>query len=185
MQLRLFDEPLRGHGHVRVVSGNMAETMTAAFTGGTRISTDSRADYCPDVVAEIEGRKVFIECKAVGLSNETFVYHGRLEKDRLFAAEHSLMYAIWRHRAATKKCSTVQQLQAAWLTSLEAAYLVPFKDFFDIAIGSGIEKLNSAYGSSRTQPKMYGSGYRVRLAKLAAWKVLEFANNSRKPRTAY
>lgn len=161
----LWDEPLRGHGHIRTVVGDLAERMTCERMGGRRLKTDARCEYCPDV----QVGRMYFECKAVGRSGQLFVYAGRLAKDRAFAAVHVLWYAVWRHRADTKGCRTVAELEAAVRASVRCLYVMPFSAV-DAACATVEERpLNSKYGRGGDQN--YGSGFRVPLSRFAEWMV--------------
>src|SRR5204862_352334 len=151
--------PLRGHGHVRTVIGSLAERLTAERLNGVRYRTDSRAEYCPDVKAG----SLYLECKAVGQSNQAFVYGGRLLKDRAFARQCSLWYAIWNHAAETKLAATVKELEKLVLATMRGLYLVPFQAIDAVCAALEPEPLNSRYGRSDTD-EAYGSGFRFPLA---------------------
>jgi hypothetical protein len=169
----LFPEELRGHGHVRTVLGKLAEDLTAHFFNGRRYKTDVRCTYCPDVSAD--GK--FYESKACGRSKTTFIYAGRLQKDRDFVlAGNELFYVIWHHTANTKDARTVAELRVLALQSLQAVYVVPFAVVDGLCLAVPEEPLNSAYGHNRDQPVTYGSGFRIHLNLLAdyvqpAWPV--------------
>jgi len=99
------------------------ESLTAKVLGGTRHVCSSKANYCPDVSIttgnSLLGR-IYVECKAVGVTREAFVYAGRLEKDRIFYADgNDLFYAIWHHRVKTIDYTTVEELQSAILQKLQ------------------------------------------------------------------
>lgn len=171
-QQTLWPDPLGNHGHSRHVLGNLFEELTAALVGGRRHKTDSRCDYCPDVSAG----GIYYESKGAGRNGETFVYSGRLEKDREFAREHSLVYCVWSHRASVLGCSTVAELEARVLGDLRAVYLVPFGALDMLCSGLRTEPLNSAYGKGHQGKgsKVYGSGKRIRLALLSDYLVLKW-----------
>lgn len=160
----LFDEPLRGHGHVRTVVGELTERLTAALVNGRRHKTDCTADYCPDVSA----LGVYYESKACGRNRETFIYAGRLEKDRCFTAlGNPLYYVVWSHCVETKLYETVAGLRAALMLGMRAVYVVPFNEISAICETLPLEKLNSAYGG--TDRQTYGEGYRIPLSQLNPW----------------
>jgi hypothetical protein len=170
--LLLFPEPLGNHGHVRTVVGALCERLTCELTGGRRHKTQGTADYCPDV--SLAGR--YFESKAAGKKGETFVYEGRLAKDRLFAAAFPLSYVIWHHKTDTLRSATVDELEAAVLVAMRAVYVVPFAALDAAALASPVMKLNSGYGQTRhTDKKIYGSGRRVRLGSLAPYKLLQWS----------
>lgn len=172
-QLTLWDMPLGNHGHVRTVLGDFVEDLTAMLFGGRRHKTDCTKDYCPDV--SVVERDLYLECKAAGLSRQTFIYAGRIERDRKFAAHHGLYYAIWHHRARTVLASTVSELQQLFLASMQCIYVVPFA-VID-ALCKSPQKLNSKYGHSDTNP-VYGSGYRIRLQDLTPWRLIEWSTDT-------
>jgi hypothetical protein len=158
-QLTLWDEPLGGHGHVRTVIGDFSEQLTVKFLKGRRYRTDCTADYCPDIFA----CDLFLEVKAAGRSNQTFVYAGRLQRDLEFSLDHPLYYAIWHHGADTKQVHSVYALRCQFLATLRTLYLVPFAEIYAIAQTIKPTSLNSKYGHSDTNP-IYGMGYRLPLA---------------------
>lgn len=169
-QQRLFDEPLGNHGHVRVVLGDFVEHLTAQLLGGQVHKTSSKANYCPDVSVG----KFYFECKCAGRNKETFVYGGRLEKDREFAATRWLAYVIWHHTTDTTQPATVRDLRAMFLANVKSVYVVPFEVIDEICREKDEVPLNSAYGGSKDNP-LYGSGYRIRLAELAEWALLRWS----------
>lgn len=173
-QLRLWDEPLGNHGHVRIVIGDFVEELTALLFDGVRHKTDSTKDYCPDV--SVPQLDLFLECKAAGRSNETFVYSGRMERDATFAETNRLFYVIWHHTANTMQARTVNELKSLLLSRLQSIYIVPFGviEFLSLSI-SDIVKLNSHYGlTNGDKKKEYGSGYRIKLSKLADYKFMDW-----------
>lgn len=159
----LFDEPLRGHGHVRTVIGDTVERLVAKAVRGRIFNTQGNVTYCPDVVS---GR-MFFECKAAGRSRQFFIYAGRLEKDRRFAEENMLWYAVWHHRVDTKTCRTVAELERSIEDGIRSRYLIPFREVSRLCVRE--EKLNSAYGNSGH--KLYGSGFRLSLRDFAHWLI--------------
>jgi hypothetical protein len=163
-QTFLWEQPIGNHGHVRTTLGDFAEDLTALLFHGTRLRTDSRADYCPDIFVE-DG--IYLECKTSGLSRQTFVYEGRLNKDREFAASHHLLYVVWCHSLATNESKTIEELKRQFLLSINCIYLIPFSEIDRIALENAPVKLNSHYGHSDTNP-VYGSGYRIPISKFAS-----------------
>ena len=169
-QGRLWSEPLGGHGHCRTILGEVAQEATAALVGGRQHKTQGNVDYCPDVSAG----QIFYECKAVGSSSQAFVCAGRLEKDRLFAADHTLIYALWHHRARIADYPDDDALRAAFYATLRGVYLVPFAQFAALCAERPVEKLNSQYGKKcreRSPGDMYGQGIRLQMTAFAPWKV--------------
>ena len=175
-QLRLFDEPISGHGFARYVIGDFVEELTAHFLQGQRHSTASKYTYCPDVSKCIHGRRIYVESKAAGLSRQTFVYEGRLKKDEEFARHHQLFYMVWHHRAATKLATTVNELRALILHTMQCAYFVPFADIRRLMLQHKLEKLNSKYGHAIDNARLYGAGYRLKIKLLEPYKILEWRN---------
>lgn len=152
-------------GLCRVKVGQFYEERAAEWVGGDVHQTDSRADYCPDVSRQEGGQRSYFEVKAVGRSNCAFVYGGRLERDLVFAKDRPLTYLIWRHTVAMEDCDTARDLvERLWLNTA-AIYLVPFEAMYEILKRQPLQKLNSKYGKSDTEPQ-YGSGYRLALSKL-------------------
>jgi len=171
-QLRLWDEPLGNHGHCRTVIGNLAERLTLAFFGGVRHKTDSRVSYCPDVSTN----GIYLEVKAAGCSNQTFIYSGRVQKDRNFAKDHPLAYVIWWHAAETKRTQTVFELESLVIKKLRAVFVVPWEDMDSIIRTLPEEKLNSKYGNSDQPGTLYGSGYRINIRSLSPFLLFSFTN---------
>ena len=172
-QLEIFergDAPLGNHGHIRGLLGGFAEELTAEIFRGRRYKTDSTCDYCPDVVSG----SVYFECKACGKSNQTFIYSGRLDKDRAFAADHWLGYAVWSHGVETNRAATAGELRSLFLKQLRGLYVVPFEAIDAICSSKPAEKLNSKYGHSNEPGTLYGSGYRVNLKELQPWLFLSW-----------
>lgn len=166
----LWDEPLGNHGHVRTVIGDLMEDLTALILGGRRHKT-SAGCYCPDVSV---GEEQFFESKAAGRNGQTFVYAGRLVKDRHFAfSGRRLSYVVWHHRANTLEVSTEGELRRLVLESTEAVYLVPFAEIDRVCLDRPAEPLNSAYGS--TDRKTYGSGHRIPVLFLKSWMLKKFS----------
>lgn len=160
----LWEVPMGGHAVARNVIGDLCERLTARMVGGVRHKTDARFAYCPDVSA----RGVYYESKAAGRGNQTFVYGGRLDKDREFARQHRLVYVVWRHGARTLECGTVEELERMVLATMKRAYVVPFA-VVDAACAVMVpDRLNSAYGGSDERPE-YGSGYRLPLRLFDRW----------------
>ncbi len=173
-QLRFWDEPLGNHGHVRVVLGDMAEVLTAKFFGGVRYRTDSTADYSPDVVVGNQ----YLEVKACGLSKQTFIYSGRVQKDEKFSKEHHLAYVIWWHSVKTSRASTVAELQYLFLNNLLGVFIVPWDEIYKLIKTLPEEKLNSHYGKHGTG--QYSSGYRLNITSLLPYQVMQFNYDSQK-----
>lgn len=199
-QGRLFPEPIGNHGHVRYVLGNLAERLTAKLLGGN-LHKDATGYYCPDVSVSFKcpdvpdwfvdayksaglieqdyqprqmTKSIYLEVKASGKSGQTFVYSGRLEKDLDLTMEgHILWYAIWQHGVDTKQAETVQDLQDLFLCNLRAFYLVPFEVIYILAQQAGEVPLNGSYGKHSAE-KIYNSGYRITMSKLANWKLIDF-----------
>ncbi len=161
----MFDEPLGGHAHARNILGYFVEDLTAKLFNGQRYRTDSRCEYCPDVFA----RGIYLECKAAGRSNQTFIYSGRLEKDRAFSALNELVYVVWHHSAYTKLAETVSELRALFLAKMKAIYVVPFAFIDAICRQLEPEPLNSKYGG--TDRVTYGSGYRINVRELSGFNI--------------
>ncbi len=167
----LFDD-LGNHGHVRNVVGALCDRLTRQLVGGKSHRTDCTCDYCPDVSAN----GVYFESKAVGNSNQAFVYGGRLEKDREFvAAGHRLVYVIWRHGAESKLAKTVTELEQLVLATMKRVIVVPFVAVSAICANLVPDKLNSKYGGSDERPE-YGSGYRMPLSLFDRWTHHVFEN---------
>lgn len=179
-QLPLWEQPLGNHGTVRTTLGDFVEELTAMFFHGKRFRTDSTADYCPDVLF---GEDIYAECKSAGSTNQTFVYAGRLERDREFAKQYELVYVIWHHRAPTKQAGTEHELRCLFLKCMRAIYVVPFAEIDRITSKMKIEKLNSKYkyGISGGS-KFYGSGYRIPLKSIRQGEhvLIEFNHRHQK-----
>jgi hypothetical protein len=158
----LFAEPLRGHGHVRAVIGNLAENLTAEFVGGKRHKTDSTADYCPDVSRGRGRWREYFESKAVGQSGQLFVYEKRLYRDAMFSEKHRLSYIVWRNDQETKDAETVEELEQGIIASMRCVYFIPFQELHKVLAGRPVVKLNSKYGG--TDRETYGTGYRIALS---------------------
>lgn len=162
-QLR-FELPLGSHAYARNILGDFVEELTAGLFRGRRLSTDSRCDYCPD----IEARGLYVECKSAGRSRQTFIYAGRLEKDRAFAREHHLVYVIWHHTAYTLEADTDVELRCLFLARLRSIYIVPFAFIDELLREREAEPLNSRYGGTNRQ--VYGSGFRISIRELEQFK---------------
>ena len=163
-QPRLFTEPLGNHGHVRTLLGDIAERLTARLFNGRRYRTDCRSDYCPDVTAG----GLFFEVKTIGNSNHTFVYEGRLEKDRRFwDAGNNLSYVLWNHGVVSRVCQDVFELECMFLATLKSIIVVSFPFLEQAAKMSPVTKLNSKYGHSDANP-VYGAGYRIPISRVLA-----------------
>lgn len=171
-QLDFFqgDEPLGNHGTVRNIIGNCAEELTKKVLRLRRHKTDSTCDYCPD----LSRGSIYFESKAMGCSNQTFIYTGRLEKDREFAADNWLGYAIWWHSAKTKQAQTVGELRALFHWHLRGLFIVPFEAIETLCDARPIEPLNSKYGRSNEPGTLYGSGYRINARELYPWLFIEW-----------
>lgn len=165
----LFDEVLRGHGHVRVMVGAFFEQLSCDLLGAKRYRTDGTKDYCPDLGSSLS----FFECKSAGRGNQTFIYVGRRLKDREFSLRHRLCYVIWNHSVETKEWPTVGLLESALASSIKGVYLCPFSAIDSICERLREEPLNSKYGKSKhTDQSLYGSGFRISLSLLSRWKVV-------------
>lgn len=192
-QLRLFDEPLGNHGHVRYILGDFVETLTAELFRGTRHSTGHKQHnnkqrnnsdqqqvyYAPDICCERycfccqNAHYFYLECKATGRSNQFLIYQGRLEKDRIFAETHQLFYCIWHHNTNTLLYSSTQELRDALLSHLRGIYIIPFLAVDEAAKSRRVQKLNSHYGNSDGNP-VYGCGITMPLSLFNDFKVAEF-----------
>jgi hypothetical protein len=161
-QAQMFDLPIGNHGHIRTIIGDTVENLTCRVFGGVRHKTQSTADYCPDISIPAARPILYLECKAAGLSNQTFVYEGRLEKDRIFSKANELLYVIWWHKLATKTIQTEGELRSKLLESFRGLYIIRFKYIDQLAKAIPATPLNSHYGHSDTN-KLYGSGIRLPL----------------------
>lgn len=168
-QRRFFDTPLGNHGHRRNVVGDLIEVITCSVLRGKRHKCSGNFDYCPDV--SVGGN--FFECKAIGRSRQTFVYEGRLLKDRKFARFQPLYYAVWHHTANTLYAHTVEQLQCLVLAKMRWMALIPFAEIDRICSLTTATRLNSKYGKS-SERKLYGSGFRISLSSILPYKALEW-----------
>lgn len=164
-QQRLFDEEISGHAYARNILGSFVEDLTAHLFRGRRFKTDSRCEYCPDVLAS----GIYLECKSAGKSRQTFIYAGRLVKDRAFAQSHRLAYVIWHHTASVATARTERELLHLLLANMKWLYLVPFEFIDDACQGIKLEPLNSKYGG--TDRNVYGSGYRLRISLFEPFKI--------------
>lgn len=175
----LFPQPIISHAYVRNHLGELVEILLAKLLGGRRFSTDSRTSYCPDIAVPLHRSPVpiptyqhrhaltaFIECKAAGRSNQTFIYSGRLEKDKAFSEENLLLYGIWHHATPTKEAATTQELEALFLYHTRSIYLLPFSSVYALAQTLPIEKLNSKYYHPKKNEATYGQGYRLPIKQL-------------------
>lgn len=193
-QLTFWDEPLGNHGHVRTVIGRLVEELTAEFVGGKRHRTDSQSVYCPDVSRRhiltdygvcLFDTAQYFESKSAGNSKQTFVYTGRLVKDRAFVdLGNELYYVVWHHRAHSKEAKTISQLE--WLVGerMREVYVVPFGAFEAVCLSLKVEPLNSQYygpAATRDQKETYGSGYRVPLKLIEAYRVRSWDNGISRP----
>jgi hypothetical protein len=160
-QLPLWPIEITGHGHCRTIIGNFAENLTIHFLHGLRYRTDATADYCPDVFAH----DAHFEVKAAGRTNQTFIYAGRLDRDRWFSTQYPLFYAIWHHGCDTKRASSVREVEMEFLHTLRSLYIIPFAEIDAIAATIPVTKLNSRYGGSDTNPR-YGAGYRIPISRV-------------------
>lgn len=174
-QRLLFERMLGNHGHRRCVVGALIERLTALTFGGRRHKCTGLAEYCPDVSID---EKIFLECKAMGRSRQTFVYAGRLEKDRRFANEYELYYVIWHHKVDTTIATTVEELEMLILSKLQWVAVIPFDHVEQLCLRlrNGPTKLNSGYGSGYGSPsnKLYGSGYRIPMRFIEPWILIEW-----------
>lgn len=141
--------------------------MSCDLLGARRHKTDGRFPYCPD----LSNPQAYFECKAVGTSREVFIYSGRLLKDRLFAAEHSLLYLIWHHGVKVKGITTVAELECVLRANVRSVYLVPFSVIDRVCSVLPVESLNSKYGKRPGTEGAYGSGYRFHLRLLSRWGI--------------
>jgi hypothetical protein len=150
------------------VIGGYFEQRTAELLGGEQHKTDARCDYCPDVSVLLQNGRSYFEVKAVGRSKQAFVYAGRLVKDRRLAQLHPLTYILWGHTLATQDYETVAELLLDLPELTLGYYRIPFADFDRLLSSRPLEKLNSRYGGSTSNP-LYGSGYRIHLSALKAY----------------
>jgi hypothetical protein len=171
-QLVLFQQHivLGNHGHVRTILGDFAESLTANLFEGYRYRTDSRCKYCPDITTR---SGIYLEVKTLGKSNHTFIYEGRLKKDRAFYdAGNKLFYVLWHHSADTRICTDDFELKCLFLSTLKRIVLVEFPVMETVAKMSAVTKLNSKYGHSDSNPT-YGAGYRIPISRILKAKHLE------------
>lgn len=167
----LFDRTLRGHGAVRYAVGDFYETLTANVFGGVRHRTDSRAQYCPDVVI---GDTIFLECKAARRSvGNLLVYHGRLDKDFDFSRTRLLFYVVWCHNVAGNSYSTVEQLEDALMLETLWCAVIPFDEVWRLCKKHASKTYNTEYGKS-SNSKLYDRLYRVRLCDVEPWKLFDW-----------
>lgn len=160
----LFDEPVTCHGQRRNEVGNLAEELAVDFLGGRRHKVDGRSNYCPDISIKIGRRIHYYECKAAGRTRQTFVYSGRLQKDRLFVdSGKQLHYIIWHHMTSLKGAESVSDLKALVLANMICVYVIPFAAIEAECVGRSPMKLNSNYGGQHNRPG-YGTGYRMPLS---------------------
>lgn len=182
----LFQQPLGNHGHRRYVIGDFMESLTASVLGCDRHVCSSKAEYCPDMSIRpgdgLLGR-IYVECKAVGLTKEAFVYAGRLAKDRIFYNEgNDLFYVIWHHKVKTLNYDTVEDLQSALLQKLQWMAVVPFPYIDELSKKLPEEKINTRYGikhykrpyGESSNARIYGSGIRIPLVLIEPFIYLRW-----------
>lgn len=171
--LFLPEKPLTGHGSVRTQIGSLGEELCELLLGAERFQTDGRCKYCPD----LRLGPYYIENKVVGKNSTCMVYKGRLEKDRIFARDHALLYVIWHHRAETKLAANSLHLRSLFYTHLRNLRVVPFEEIDAICSTLSPVPLNSKYGKGKQSPnsvRTYGEGYRFALSHLDPFINLEF-----------
>lgn len=171
-QLVLFQQHivLGNHGHVRTILGDFAENLTAKIFNGKRYITDSRCKYCPDVWIDAG---LYLEVKTIGRSNHTFIYEGRLEKDRQFYDQGNMLYyVLWHHSADTKVCTDDFELKSLFLSKLKRIVIIEFPEMEAAAKLSPVTKLNSRYGHSDSNPT-YGAGRRIPIKRVMGMRHLE------------
>lgn len=180
-QLDLFflSKPLGNHGHVRTTLGSFAELLTCKLFDASRHQQSSTFNYCPDISKYLpySNRRLYIECKTCGRTNQTFIYSGRLLKDLEFSRKNILYYAIYSHNTDTLHSDTVEDLQYLFLKNLKCLYFVPFEVIYEQAMSSPACKLNSKYGRSDKYPENYGEGRRISLKNLEEYIMIEFQFN--------
>lgn len=130
---------------------------------------------CPQPNGCRTGTASYFESKAVGQSNQAFVYAGRLEKDRRFAQQRPLNYVIWSHSTTVKGVETVEQLRRLMLASIRKTYMLSFEYLDAVCQRLTPEPLNSKYGGSDERPE-YGSGYRIALSLIEHCVVNNWPN---------
>jgi hypothetical protein len=145
-QLTFWPKGIASIAETRNHCGEFAETLTAAVSGGVRLKTDGRADYCPDID---HGDNTYGECKSVGKNRQVIIYEARREKDRRFvAAGHKLYYWFWHHKLNVKVFTDVETLNCAWLESLQYGVLLPFAVVDGMMAARPLRLLNSAYSTT-------------------------------------
>lgn len=157
-------------GFARYTIGRLAERLTKATLPFSKIHKDiSGYDYCPD----ISWLGAYYEVKAVGKSNQLFIYKGRLENDIKLHEQREFFYLIWRHGAGVVLGETSAELKKKIITTLKALYIIPFSVVLKSCVERAEIKLNSNYGHSLTN-KLYGSGYRMALSIFNKFIVQKF-----------
>lgn len=139
-QLSMWPEPISSMAQTRNHCGEFAEQLTAIVVGGHRLKTDSRADYCPDILC---GASTYVECKSVGRNGYGFVFEGRRAKDQSFNADgRQLLYLFWRHRMKTEGIGDVDELRRQWCASVKLGILVPFALVDDLLTSRPLKRFN-------------------------------------------
>jgi hypothetical protein len=165
--------PIQSSAQMRNHCGEFAEQLTAKVSGGERCKTDSRYEYCPDI---LHAADLYGECKSVGKSGHAIIYEGRREKDRaLVASGRQLLYWFWHHRLMESHAiRDVDALRRGWVRALRFAVVLPFPQVDAIAETRRLKLLNSGYtgGGSElgygNRSKGYGYGRTLLMSALKA-----------------
>lgn len=175
----LFDvDPLlTSTGAARSWVGDFFEEATAVLTGATRLRTDGRLPWCPDL--QFSARH-FLESKAVGQSGQMIVYEGRANKDadNLRRRRARLTYVIWRHRFRTTTATSHGELRRGLAEGVEYVLLIDFAELHAILRKIPPRKVNTVYtiagrrNGYGSESKGYGIGWTISLRSLipGAWR---------------
>jgi hypothetical protein len=172
-QKSLFDfEGVTEHS-ARNWVGDFFEQATAVLTRGVRYKDSSRYEICPDVGWS---PKVLFETKAVGQSNASIIYQGRLKKDRRLvdANDVDLCYWFWRHSYRVTEAETKEQLRRDLAQALRHVLLVDLHDIEQYCWSREVKVLNTGYTKAGhplkygSTEKGYGMGWAVSMKQMQA-----------------
>ena len=168
-QPSLFDWP-RSEGRVLTVAacrnycGDFMEEVTTSFFTGDRLTTDSRADICPDIEL---GRKVYGEVKSVGANKEVLVYEARAEKDRKLINEgNTLYYFIWHHTFKVRDGITLLDLRNGLAENLKSLHVFEATSLLDCMAQGPLMEVNKKGGRRGYGSRGYVTGRRLKLNKI-------------------
>lgn len=143
--------------------GEFMEEATKALAGGTKLSTDNRADICPDLLLP-DGS--YAEVKSIGTNKEVLVYEARIEKDLELLQDNRLVYFLWHHRFKVSEGITQRELWDGLAAETMSVHVYSAQSLISRMKDATLMLVNKKGGRRGWGSYGYTHGRRMRLHRL-------------------